>query len=160
MRGIQLLRVLFALMFMALPSFQAKVDEAVSTPASAGAATVRIEQITGAGGTFPPGLRQVGRYSAFRDWRRRDLQCNRLRRGSGPYHQPQGRFWCFRRADFLPPAIDLAGADIGAPGHLADHHPGRQAPGNDRPLPSSDHRRRRSGPVITSTRAIAPSHWC
>ena len=53
MRGIQLLRVLFALMFMALPSLQAKVDEAVPTPASAGAVTVRIEQITGTGGTFP-----------------------------------------------------------------------------------------------------------
>ena len=57
MRGIQLLRVLFALMFMALPSLQAKAADAVSTPAtppaSAGAATIRTEQITGTGGTFP-----------------------------------------------------------------------------------------------------------
>ena len=57
MRGIQLLHVLLALMFMALPSLQAKAADAVSTaptpPASAGAATVRTEQITGTGGTFP-----------------------------------------------------------------------------------------------------------
>jgi phosphate transport system substrate-binding protein len=57
MRGIQPLRVLFALMFMALLSVQAKAADAVSTratpPASAGAAPVRTEQITGAGGTFP-----------------------------------------------------------------------------------------------------------
>jgi len=57
MRGIQLLRVLFALIFMALPSLQAKGADAVSTPAtppaSASAATVRTEQISGTGGTFP-----------------------------------------------------------------------------------------------------------
>jgi hypothetical protein len=55
--GIPLLRVLFALMFMALPSLQAKAADAVSTPAtppaSAGAAILRTEQITGTGGTFP-----------------------------------------------------------------------------------------------------------
>ena len=33
MRGIQLLRVLFALMYMALPSLQAKAPDAVYTPA-------------------------------------------------------------------------------------------------------------------------------
>ena len=60
-------------------------------------------------------------------------------------------------AQFLPPAIDLPSADIGATGNIADHRPRRQALGNDRPFCSSDQRRRRSGPVKTSTRAIAPS---
>ena len=51
MRGILRLRVLFALMFMALPSLQAKAADAV--PAATSAATVQTEQITGTGGTFP-----------------------------------------------------------------------------------------------------------
>lgn len=54
MREIQLLRMLFALMFMAFSSLQAKASDAVFTPpASPGAAIVETEQITGAGGTFP-----------------------------------------------------------------------------------------------------------
>ena len=57
----------------------------------------------------------------------------------------------------LPPAIDLPSANIGATGQLADHCPRRQARGNNRPFLFLDQRRRRSGPVITSTRAIAPS---
>src|SRR5215468_7404822 len=61
MRGIQqLLRVLFALMLMApplaLPSLQAKADDAVTTPPAPPAATVRTEEITGTGGTFPAPL--------------------------------------------------------------------------------------------------------
>jgi phosphate transport system substrate-binding protein len=55
--GIEPLRLLFALMFMALPSLQVKAADAVSTPASppasGGAATIQTEHITGAGGTFP-----------------------------------------------------------------------------------------------------------
>ncbi|HEU0215104.1 MAG TPA: transposase [Stellaceae bacterium] len=37
------------------------------------------------------------------------------------------------RSSFAP-AIDLPSADIGAPGHLPDHHARRQALGNNRPL--------------------------
>ena len=59
-------------------------------------------------------------------------------------------------AEFLAPAIDLPSADIGATGNLADARPWRQALGTIARFSSSDQRRRRS-PVITSTRAIAPS---
>ena len=56
MWGIQLLRMLFALMFVALLSLHTKAADAVSTPAtppaSVGAATVLTEQIPGTGGTF------------------------------------------------------------------------------------------------------------
>ena len=60
-------------------------------------------------------------------------------------------------AQFLPPAIDLPSADIGATGDIADHRPRRQLAATIARFCSSDQRRRRSGPVITSTRAIAPS---
>ena len=57
-------------------------------------------------------------------------------------------------AQFLPPTIDLPSADIGAAGDLADRRSWRQALRDDRPFLFLDQRRRRSGPVITSIRAI------
>src|SRR5262249_38312789 len=52
-RGNEVLRVLLALMILVLPTFQAKAADPVSAPVPVGAASVRTDQITGAGGTFP-----------------------------------------------------------------------------------------------------------
>src|SRR5437868_15303022 len=59
-------------------------------------------------------------------------------------------------AKLLSPAVDLAWADLRPARHFGDNRSRLQGLGDNRLLCSSVQRRRRSGPVITSTLAIAP----
>ena len=59
--------------------------------------------------------------------------------------------------DLLPPAIDLAGANLRPPGASVTTAPGARLSVTIARFCSALHRRRRSGPVMTSNLAIAPS---
>src|ERR1700694_2704585 len=67
--------------------------------------------------------------------RKLDLNCRRRRTPSAiPSRGDQHLGEAMSDPDLLPPAIDLAGANLRPPGDLRDHRSRRQALGDNRPL--------------------------